>query len=658
MTTKQAQRTNFYEGQYLGAEDMAAIADYARMQQARHTLGAHTWGIAMGLQLKEKETPSGGDQVDVFILPGYAWDGFGRPIVVLSPKKLSMEKFKEKPDGLVRVWLRYAATLTGRPKSGFETCYEDNQYSRIQESFEIEVGDLSHLQQHDEISVDGKSMDAMDVFVEQGISDTLVCDESVPFQCLPEEDKDAFWFIPLGLVKWEKGGVGLPGNFIKITDENDIKQSRSVRRYIGTVVEGINAADGVIRLRGREKAVPSSATHSSVCEGDSLRFEGTDENRDMIYDDNTKKLSMEDLVWVEGNLRVQGDEKIFGGKLDFRDIQGKDNDVPLFIKREEDNGQGGKDLRILIGKNEDGNNRLTIGPEISGDFVGKLTILDNGNVGIGTTEPKDMLHVKADSGNQGIRIESGNGSTDRSAIRFFGNGNEKAWIATQNDTGRLYIGNPITNDVLNIVGGNVGIGTTDPEEILHIKGDDPDLVLDINSSSAKNLAELQFRMDNLVKSRIYWSKTDSKTYLQNNGIDSVTIDGSDVGIGTTDPVEKLDVRGNVKLGASGNLFAIGAVQNLRVVVGRVNSNGAKISGEGFIVTRENTGLYKVTFSDSFDSPPIVLVTASNANSKDDNVANTFDINSGEFKVVIMDVDPNNWEEEDSDFGFIALGERT
>ena len=76
MATDQAERPQFFEGQYLGAADLAAAVDYARFQQARHRLGAHTWGIAVGLRLCETDNVSGG--VDVTIEPGYAVDGFGQ----------------------------------------------------------------------------------------------------------------------------------------------------------------------------------------------------------------------------------------------------------------------------------------------------------------------------------------------------------------------------------------------------------------------------------------------------------------------------------------------------------------------------------------------------------------------------------------------------
>src|SRR5882724_12707581 len=85
MATTQDQWPRYYEDQYLGADDLDQAVVYGHVQQARHALGAHTWGISIGLDLVEKPRPGGGNRVDVFVTPGYAWDGYGRPILVLAP---------------------------------------------------------------------------------------------------------------------------------------------------------------------------------------------------------------------------------------------------------------------------------------------------------------------------------------------------------------------------------------------------------------------------------------------------------------------------------------------------------------------------------------------------------------------------------------------
>jgi hypothetical protein len=125
-------RPGFYEGRYLGAEDLSAVVDYARIQQARHTLGAHTWGIGAGLELRERPLASG--EVEMSVLPGIAWDGYGRAVVVLAPARVGPEKFANfladtPPEGLlIKVWLRYHEMASRGSGPGFGL--PDGQYSR------------------------------------------------------------------------------------------------------------------------------------------------------------------------------------------------------------------------------------------------------------------------------------------------------------------------------------------------------------------------------------------------------------------------------------------------------------------------------------------------------------------------------------------------
>src|SRR5215212_8032030 len=93
MALNQSQRPQFYEGQYLGAADLNSVVEHTRNLQARHGLGAHTWGIAIGLELKEVTQP-GTNQLSIYLQPGFAWDGFGRQIVVLEPTPIPATLFE------------------------------------------------------------------------------------------------------------------------------------------------------------------------------------------------------------------------------------------------------------------------------------------------------------------------------------------------------------------------------------------------------------------------------------------------------------------------------------------------------------------------------------------------------------------------------------
>ncbi len=81
-----------------------------------------------------------------------------------------------------------------------------------------------------------------------------------------------------------------------------------------------------------------------------------------------------------------------------------------------------------------------------------------------------------------------------------------------------------------------------------------------------------------------------------------------VGLGTTNPAAKLQVVGDVKLGGSGQYFAPGGEENLRIIRGGVNSSGTSIQGSGFTSSRTGLGGYTVTFTTAFSSAPTITVS--------------------------------------------------
>jgi len=85
-----------------------------------------------------------------------------------------------------------------------------------------------------------------------------------------------------------------------------------------------------------------------------------------------------------------------------------------------------------------------------------------------------------------------------------------------------------------------------------------------------------------------------------------------VGIGTTDPGAKLEVRGDIKLGSGGESFAASGVENLRVVRGVVRKDGTIRRGEGFSVTKQATGWYKIFFKPAFGGYPTAVASIDDA----------------------------------------------
>ncbi len=104
-----------------------------------------------------------------------------------------------------------------------------------------------------------------------------------------------------------------------------------------------------------------------------------------------------------------------------------------------------------------------------------LRIEPNGNVGIGSTSPIFRLDVHGDSSsNDGITIE--NMGTGNPQLCFKKNGSDFVAITAittasdQADPGKLHLWIKGHGDVLNLIGGNVGIGTNAPNSKLHVNG--------------------------------------------------------------------------------------------------------------------------------------------------------------------------------------------
>ncbi len=425
MPTNQVRRPRFYEGQFLGAADLTSVVEYARLEDARHMLGGHTWGIAAGLELREQPSPAGGGAVDVFVQPGYAWDGFGRPIVVLSPFKIGAERFASfpfdpaNPNGYsVGVWLRYQEATTQGAGFGFELCDSSDQNSRIDESFQLEVGPRpGHPDRHDPVSVAGRSVDAQEVLRAFDPAAPQVFDESVSYQAFPSAGERSRWLVPLGNVLWKPdANPNLPGTFAALSGAA-VQASLLLRRYIGVVAGSIESPGG--QFAGGQMISGHIRLH----------------DRNQGY----SLVQSNDLVWVEGSLRVAGDVKLFNGKLDFRDDQGLDKGIPLVLQRS-DGVAGGGSVQAVIGKANAGNNSFAFGPlDNNNNFVSKVVVRDDGRVGIGTTTPAASLHV-AGAGQVVVREDGkvGIGTTTPAApLHISGTGNQFLDVST-NDAQQSY----------------------------------------------------------------------------------------------------------------------------------------------------------------------------------------------------------------------------
>lgn len=779
MATISAQRPQFFEGQYLGADDLAAIVEYLRTTSARQNLGQHSWGVAIGLELVSQ--PVTDTAVEYYVQPGVAVDGYGRIIVVNNPTRIEADQFVSIGSGNVDVWIRYDQSDFSATRPGFNVCSATDDYSRVSESFRIEVGNkTSILDRQSGVTVnDSLLVDAREALISVDPDAPLLCDASVPHQQFPVDDEDAYWLVPLGHVKWSSASTSfLPlvdpaeeaalesGGGVKTPDQvyESLMSSRTKRRLIGVVAESVHAADGLIRLRSRTAAPDPVKGNDAVCRALGVQ------SADLHFCDG--ELRPRELVWLEGDVRILGDARLFSGRLEFRDQDGRDYVprtvegnlvspiVPALLQRRDNNARGGTDLQVMLGRSDNGINRFTVGSiEFAGSDLCNLTInpqnrvvvQDNGRLGIGTTSPDSELVAPYTVRGLKQTVVENEGTADEATYDIYRLESYEAENGTAQWQMDLWDTEGSERKSLNITesglastrlflqaGGNTGLGTSEPTEQLHIRGDDPALFIDINGTSGLHRSELKFGSDGATAAGIYWSKSADKLFVHHDGSDSAVIvggniglgtanpvttlhvatgsdvdlgdnsgflllgdanglnlvmdnneiqarnngaaaqlhlqveggefsvhwgdasefrirDNGDVGIGTSGPAAKLDVRGDIRLGASGNLFAMAGVENLRTIVGRVNASGAIAQGGGYTVSKGGDGDYTLNFSTAFASDPVVVVSMYN---EDEHVVSVRNVTSSSCQVRSRDMFGSNAGDlQDAAFTFIAIGER-
>jgi hypothetical protein len=324
MVVDPVQRLNYYQFQYVGAEDFRDQQAYHRDALRRHELGPHSWGIVTGLSILE--VPREGDDpfVDIHVLPGIAVDGFGRKIGILEPVKVDPELFGAfNTDRYLELWVRYDEAPARTATGGFAPCTDADAYSRVTETYRFLVGSP---QDRDALMVGG---DEAKLAAAAAPGDPIEpADGSVPYQDFPDEERAARWPVRLGTVHWD----GTVRKFSKAADPKTLADGRA---YAGLVGGSLLAEGPGLRLAPRAAAA----------------------DRDLA-----------DFASIEGRLRVDGrivakkDILVHGGKVSWQSTGGSDETRPLWMQRLPAQVGVGADLRIHIGDAANADTRLTVGP--------------------------------------------------------------------------------------------------------------------------------------------------------------------------------------------------------------------------------------------------------------------------------------------------------
>jgi hypothetical protein len=342
------ERVNYYQLEYLGAEDFKTEQAYHRDMRRRHNVGHHLLGIVTGLEILEVKQASG-TGFDVYIQPGLAIDGFGREIVVFTPYKLDAADFRSFTGTAPReVWIGYREQLDTPPAAGYAQCDGEDQNKRVREDFRIVIDPPSP--KHPAVVVGGKSAVLRSDPAAANAPAVIPDDESVPYQDFPE-DETVRWLVCLGNATWNHDS----GQFNLTPDATRILG----RVYTGVIAESVLSPSAKLFLRPRTFVAGK--------------------------EDDAPFATIQGQLQVDGRIVAKKDVLIHGGRLSLQTTNGTDDNFPFWLQRRPPTSKAGYDLHIDIGP-EKKTQRLSIGTD--GDDATKnkpvLTVRADDNVDIPT----------------------------------------------------------------------------------------------------------------------------------------------------------------------------------------------------------------------------------------------------------------------------------
>jgi hypothetical protein len=392
MLANQISRPNYYQGQYLGAEDFRAEQKYHRDMQRRHNIGQHTWGIVAGLELVERPQASG--DIDVYLYPGMAVDGYGREILVLGPLLLDATHFQRfTADDHYAVWIGYEEEAN-QASNGYTFCADNGngQFDRVREKYRLFIEPDAAIAQPEGVVVDGQLTEPFDPANPADL--TIPADKSVPYQELPDDYRQR-WMLRLGSVHWDgnKFVAAAPGRL------------NERRLYASTVTSALLAPSALLHIRDRSTTSPLPVGSPGVA----VRIAGSLEvDRDI--NTNANALLSGNLgigtTTPAARLDIAGTPVTTGGSPLGSDIwlragDGDDDGrvwvqygpagAPLLVLSDKDNPPRIQFQQTGTATEDAPENASWIGHAAGGST--DIAIM-NGRVGIAETNPQEALHVQ------------------------------------------------------------------------------------------------------------------------------------------------------------------------------------------------------------------------------------------------------------------------
>ncbi len=218
---------------------------------------------------------------------------------------------------------------------------------------------------------------------------------------------------------------------------------------------------------------------------------------------------------------------------------------------------------------------------ITNNSAPQLTLLPNGKLGIGTTNPLSMLEIKPGFGSADIELNAQvaggdnavlrlnrNGSSMYSVIRFKNLGINNWDMGTQGDDNFKLKYVPTNATIIDVDDATrkIGLLTNDFTESVNIGGNLQVTGTVISNGSGAGLAARDRSLANYNGWTWYADGGKMKLYRYTVGGDLLTVDAAgNLGVGTTSPGFKLDVAGRIRLRNDGaNTSGIWFDNNLNV----------------------------------------------------------------------------------------------
>jgi hypothetical protein len=161
-------------------------------------------------------------------------------------------------------------------------------------------------------------------------------------------------------------------------------------------------------------------------------------------------------------------------------------------------------------------------------------------------------------------------------------------------------------------GGNIGIGTDAPSTILSlVRRSDANATISVDSGQLKARYSAVDFQDRGTPEWGLGKDPSNHFYIDESAVGRVftILPGGNVGLGTDSPTARLDVRGSIRMGGNGGLYAPGADENLRIIRGSLREDGTQATGTGYTSRRLSAGVYVIEFApNTFSGAPSVVVS--------------------------------------------------